>query len=784
MYASLIKNDLRHNKLIHVILVLFIALSTAISSLAVASGVRTLDSISTLYKIADPPHFLQMHRGELDLSALGTFMAGRDDVAYWQVQDTIQVDGYTMEVIQGDKRFDLSDFKLDIGLVRQNPEKDLLLDRSLQVVRLNAGEIGIPALLARMYDIKAGDHVIFRANGIEQEFTVATVVLDSMMNSTMCSSTRMLLSDDDFGALNGLVGENEYLIEAYLTNPKAASAFQSDYENAGLPQNGQAIQYAFLYALSALTDIITVFVLLFAGLIILLIAFACVKFVLMATMEEEVRTIGSLKAIGLSHRDIRSLYLMKYRLCAVLGVIPGFLLSVLAGPVLTGNIREQFGSTGNATMAYLLSALVSVLIYLAVILFCRTVIRKIKKQSVVDILLRDKTFESVSGAIRFPIHRFSTLSVNLRMALRQVIFRFRNWAVVFFTVAMVVVITLIPAHLLNTFRTPDFITYMGHAKEDVMISILGGEMRADTLETTISLLENDPDVLSFSLNEKIRTRTVRPEGTLMNLEVDIGPKSGQGLKYLEGDAPVGSSEIALSYLNAEEIKKVVGDPVIMQTDGQSYTFTVSGIYQDVTAAGRTAKSQADIPSDEIVKHVVSVLLLDPSSAGKKASEWSELLPPEVRIDPMDQLIDQTLGGVSKQLEKSVRIVAIIGPTLCLLIGLLYLRLRIVKDRKEIAAFRTLGFTTEDLRIQYRIKIATVTIAGILTGIAISYFAGHFPINAALSMSGLGIKSVLLTPAPIFDLLIYPAIILILLVLSSEFLTGRMINRYRPTQIDT
>ncbi len=779
MNASLLRHDLKHNKLIHIILILFIAFSTAIASLAVASGARTLDSIARLFEIAEPPHYLQMHRGELDLSAVESFMDAREDVTYWQVQDTIQVDGYTMEVIQGEKRFDLSDFKIDIGLVRQNTGKDLLLDRELKVARLEKGEIGIPALLSRMYDIKVGDRVIFRANGIEKEFAVSSIVLDSMMNSTMCSSTRVLLSDGDFDAINGRVGENEYLIEAYLTDTKAASSFQTDYENAGLPKNGQGVQYAFLYALSALTDIITVFVLLFAGLFILLIAFACVRFVLMATMEEEVKTIGSLKAIGLQHNDIRNLYLMKYRLCAAFGVIPGFLLSAFAQPLLTQNIREQFGSTGDATLAYLLSALIAVLVYLAVVLYCRSVLRKIKKQSVVDTLLRGKTFEANSGAIRFPVHRFGSLPVNIGMALRQVVFRFRNWAVIFFTVAAVVVFTLIPAHLLQTFRSPDFITYMGHAKEDVMISILGGEAHADTLNATIRLLENDPDVSSFSVAEKIRVQTGRPDGTMFNLEVDFGSNSGQGLQYLEGNAPQKADEIALSFLNAEEAGKAIGDTMVLTNEGNDLVYTVTGIYQDVTAAGRTAKSTADIDTDEIVKYTFSVILTDSSAAGRKASEWAESLPPEVRIDPMDLFIGQTLGGVSDQLQKAVWIIAVIGPALCLLIGLLYLRLRIVKDRREIAGLRTIGFTALDLCIQYRAKIALITIAGILTGIAVTYFAGHIPINAALALSGLGIRSVIPAPTPLLDFLIYPALILMLLVLSSEILTRRMIDRHRP-----
>ncbi|WP_172799166.1 hypothetical protein [Bacillus sp. FJAT-29814] len=67
------------------------------------------------------------------------------------------------------------------------------------------------------------------------------------MNSTISSSTRILLSDQDVDELLGRVGENEYLIETYFTNANEASDFQTAYENAKHPQNGQTITYTSLF---------------------------------------------------------------------------------------------------------------------------------------------------------------------------------------------------------------------------------------------------------------------------------------------------------------------------------------------------------------------------------------------------------------------------------------------------------------------------------------------------------------------------------------------------------
>ncbi len=777
MKQSVIRRDFSKNKLIHIILILFIALSTAIATLSVSMGVRTLSSISGLYSIANPPHFLQMHKGDIDMDELESFMQSQDYVTSWQVQSSIQIDGYAFTHIRGQENTSLSDFRIDIGLVRQNPEKDLLLEQDMNVITLQAGQIGIPILLSQMYDIRIGDQIEFNANGIQKVFTVDSIVLDSMMNSTMCSSTRVLISDEDYELLYGNVGEVEHLIEAYFDDTSKASIFQSEYENAGMPQNGQAIQYAFMFAISALTDLVTVFVLLFAAFFILMIAFVCVRFVLLATLEEEVKTIGSLKAIGIAHGDIRNIYLMKYRFCAILGILAGVLLSLPLQPLLSANIREHFGSVGSSALVYALPVPVGILVYFLIISYCRGILRKIKKQSVVDSLLRNKSFEKTSGAIKSPLRRFRPLSINVTMAVRESIFHFRKWAIVFFVVAAAVIFTQIPVNLLSTFRSPDFITYMGHAKEDVMIIFPGNVGYFDNApEEVRTCLTNDPDVRTFNVARKIRLRTARPDGSMMNMEVDFGTNSGQGLQYLEGRAPTGQVEIALSFLNAEESQKNVGDIITYYNGDERIDFIVSGIYQDVTAAGRTAKSQRDIQSDEVVKYVFSVLLNDSSLAEKKAAQWTESLSDGIRVDPMDALIDQTLGGVSDQLEKAVIIISIIGPALCLLIGLLYLRLRIVKDRFEIAGLKTIGFSVVDLRSQYRTKIFTTALLGLIAGTAVSYGFGHFLINAVLGMSGLGIKNVMLVHEPIFGLILYPMIILLLLSASADILCRAMIRR--------
>lgn len=243
----IIKNDFKRNKVINLALLLFIIFSASLAVLSVIVAMQTFTSISALYEKAQPPHFLQMHKGEINEEEINQFMSNYEAVTYWQTVTMINIHGENLTVKGNEEAYNLSDSRLGIGFVKQNESKDLLLNNKHEKVILNKGEIGIPVLLKEIYDMKIGDDVILNYNNNQEKFIIKEFILDSQMNSPMVSSTRILLSNEDFDILKDKAGENEYLVEAYFSNPKDAKDFQTSYENQGLPQSGQAVTYAWMH---------------------------------------------------------------------------------------------------------------------------------------------------------------------------------------------------------------------------------------------------------------------------------------------------------------------------------------------------------------------------------------------------------------------------------------------------------------------------------------------------------------------------------------------------------
>jgi putative ABC transport system permease protein len=294
-------------------------------------------------------------------------------------------------------------------------------------------------------------------------------------------------------------------------------------------------------------------------------------------------------------------------------------------------------------------------------------------------------------------------------------------------------------------------------------------------------LEKDDAIENYYEYRRVRVQTADAENELMNLNIDCGYNAGNKLQYLNGKSPEEENEIAISYLNANEIGKETGDTTVLFFDNKKKEFVISGIYQDVTSGGYTAKSKYDFSGLSSEKYTFSVNLNSNAEVGKKADEWSRILGAGITVDPMKEFINQTLGGVVKQLKTIVFAIVVIGACLVMLITVLFLKLRLAKDLSEIAVLKAIGFSEHDIKKQYMIKIGCVSITGILAGIILTDVLGEKIVNAALSIAGLGVKKVELIANPAVEYIVCPLFLLVLILLVT-WIVVRTIKKYNIISI--
>src|SRR5699024_12484577 len=91
--ARYVRSDLRTNPGAHLALTALLLLSAFLMATGAMVAERLVGSIDRLFEVAQPPDFLQMHRGELDHEAPESFAASHPETPGWQTEDMLGLVG-------------------------------------------------------------------------------------------------------------------------------------------------------------------------------------------------------------------------------------------------------------------------------------------------------------------------------------------------------------------------------------------------------------------------------------------------------------------------------------------------------------------------------------------------------------------------------------------------------------------------------------------------------------------------------------------------------------------
>jgi putative ABC transport system permease protein len=730
--ARILRKDLLRKKIITIVVFVFILLS----ALLVASGSNLIvdlsNALDALFATSKAPHFVQMHAGEVDQAKIDRWATANRLVQAQQTVEMITVDGSNLYLGESETAEEAS--IMDISFVKQNAAFDFLLDLDNQIIQLSPGEIAVPIYYMQRGDVQLGDTVRVRTGAFDMTFTVVTFVRDAQMNPSVVHSKRFLIHDADFAALREQVYDAEYLIEFLLTDAGRVGEFSQDYLASGLPSKGPAVDHRLFKAFNALTDGIVAGVVIVLSFLLIVIAVLCLRFTILATVEEDYKEISVMKAIGIARRDINQIYLAKYVVLGALAALLGYLVSLRLNQVLTANIMLYIGSAPKSVLQQAVPLLAAGSIFTIVLFSCAFILRRLHRITALAALRSGSIGESLKQVPMLGLKKNRALDLNIFLGLRDVIQRFKLFGLLCFVFFFSAAIILIPIHFLTTVQSPSFIAYMGIGQSDIRIDLRQSDDMADRFEHMVAYLSHDPDVQRFSPLVTAQFTLVQSDGSQEVIYIETGDFSLFPLDYVEGTAPQLDNEIALSFLNAQDMEKRVGDTLVLLVNGQDQAMIVSGIYQDVTNGGRTAKAALPYDPESVLWHTVNLNLKSKSRIDDKVREYAEAFYP-VRVTDLEGYLGQTLGNTIEQFRK-VTVVAIgVGLFVSILITSLFLSILITKDASQIAIMRSLGFSLRHIRIQYLTRALFLLGVGLVLGTLFSNTLGQRLVSALWSLMG-------------------------------------------------
>jgi putative ABC transport system permease protein len=737
LLLKLVQKDFKRNKVITTALAIFLILS----AIFMAGGLRVAGIMSSsmkgLNELAVPPDYLQMHKGTYDEDAYQNFIETHDYIKDSLIVKMLNIRNSNI-IINGKT---LEKYLMENGFVVQNEGFDFLLNTENQIAVVEKGEVGVPVYYVEELGVEVGDTITLQEGDYSKELTVTTIIRDSTMNTALATSKRFLISQADHDEISLHMGKYEYLFEFLLEDGTSTSVLEADYKDAKMPSNGVVLSGKAITLINAFSYGLIAYIIIAISFLLIMIAVLCLSYIIRATMAEENYTIGEMKAIGFSGKAIEKLYQIKYIMLIVVAVVIGYLAAIPFGKFFSSSVILYCGNGVREWMKWVFSFIGVILLGLIVMHRCHRIIRKNLKSTVME-LMRGEEKKKKEGHYSLPSaglkHR------NLTIALGELKCKWKEYFVIFLVFVFSSFLILFPMNMRSTVNNPSFMTYMGVGECDIRIDIQYNENLMEQKEAAQTYLENDSEIETYAIYQNGYVEIKNADGEFVDIRVQSGDESIFPLEYLNGSAPAGSQEIALSYLNANELGKKVGDSITIVYKEEEHPFIVSGIYQDITYGGMTAKAGIYFDVEDVEVYIIYVDVKDGVSFDKKTDELRSILS-DSKITQINEFISQTLVGVMDNMSLVEGASISISIVLSMLITVLFLQLITAKEHSAIAIKKAIGFTNRDLRIQFGIRILIIQVIAIFIGTLLSKFLGEIIFGFMLSSMGASKITMLINP---------------------------------------
>lgn len=762
MILTSLLSDLKKRLFTTILLLLFIFTSALLFSSAISMISELSRSITSIMEKAQTPDFMQMHSGKIDYKRLENFAKQNSDKFNFQISPILNINGSQIYF----NNQDISDSVMDNGFCYQNKLFDFLLDSKGKIIgqeteELQNGQIYIPLNYWNKYSISINDKIAV----CNKQFVVKDFLRDSQMDSDMASSKRFLITYEDYQELLEY-GNEEFLIEIKTIDNLKTSEIENIYTSAGLETNGPVITHSLFFLLNALSNGVLIVLIILISILLVFVSFLCIRFTLLATLEDDYKEIGVMKAVGFYHKEISSMYLAKYSFINFSGCVLGFAFSFGFKKFLMDQINLFVSDNMNAVSVFFLPFVASCILFFCIFLYVKPVLQKIKKISSSKAVKEDKNTEMYNKGksidlLKSIIQRI--FNTNVFLGIQDVLCKKKMFITLFLVFVLAVFIMIVPQNIYQTINDSSFVNYMGISDCNARIDLQQVTNITDKAGEIEKWLQADQDVDYYDVYIA-RSYKIENNNEVENLRIESGNHLNNTIKYIKGKEPKSYSDIALSYICANNLEKKIGDElVVCFSDTEKQVFKVCGVYSDVTNGGITAKIITPNLVESQLPSIMWYIFYIQYKTGvvEKKSLFNENFY-FGKFTQINEYIKQTVGSTINTISLTSKIAFIISLFISILITTLFLNLIIVKDDYSISVLHSLGFSIHDIRIQYITRIVFTLLLSLVVGTILANTVGLAISNIALSNIGIINFSFVIKPYVVYLLLPFSLLIVVLI----------------------
>lgn len=225
-------------------------------------------------------------------------------------------------------------------------------------------------------------------------------------------------------------------------------------------------------------------------------------------------------------------------------------------------------------------------------------------------------------------------------------------------------------------------------------------------------VDSDPRVSRYATVLRRSYTMVTSAGGWETVLIDIGDHEAFPMRYVSGRGSTSDDEVSLSYSQVQATGAREGPTVAVQTAQGNQDLTATGLYQDITNNGWSAKAAFDDGAPALWQ----ISYADATGqAGAVAHDLSTRYP-MVQAIGMNQYAPQFFRATGSQVRLITMMACTIALGLSFLITVLFTVLIFSRERPQVGVLPALGCTRRAVAGQYLIRFGIRALAGTALGL--------------------------------------------------------------------
>ena len=779
MFLRMLRHELREKKGLNLILFLFI---TAASALVFISAVQVYSSVTGVKrsdagcKIPDCAFIRIVGEADTDRTEILKKLEQEDEILSYQFDERVQL---TDEMVDF-ANFDESESKTFQGrtfsLAKQPREVNLVYGLKDEPFYIRNGTAAISREVQLQTGAELGDELrIATPIGNIYSFEIAQI----FKAPRVIKESYILISDADYEALRPEFPVRQEMCELRMQNQDPIAlrdVFMRFYCDLNEPGGFQSvIYYIFDYSEQIFSGLVAGFMV-FASVFMILLIFMTIRFTIIASLKEDEKSIGTMRALGVDSLRFRWLFAAKFIAFAVvggiLGIAAGFPFSKLVILKFSPNLLNP-----PDFMLLLIGAAAVAAIAAVMILFTMKVMGRINRISVIDAIHGENRGERFRKSSVLLLRRCKRIPVPFFLAASDILTRLKRYIFLILSYSLGAAIILLIVNLRCSVVNERFLRYALTGNVDFVLNLSDAQQK---IYEERELYDRIP--FMDQINAELKEAGIPASGkSYIELtaavhfgDIDIGRfrcychfEETDLLMLRDGTIPELANECAISCYTADAFGIGVGSVIdvgmlTMEYEDGSLSETES-CEQFVVTGLFDYMEQGD-------PVVVMSTQYQPKEEGQGYSCWSSMtIDSDDKDAVMQQLRDYygadhvmtTSEYVSDFLWKyelilTTMMYVISGAVLVItvLITVLYLNIFLAEDMPEIALLKALGFSDSAVYASQMLRMLLLTVFSVAAGVLLTKTLGLQLLRVVFRLH-VGLTGFVFEPMPLFTCVLLP-----------------------------